>query len=318
MRATRTLIFAALVVALALTIAVGQDPEESPAAETPAESPAETPATLERGDALAADGDLAGAAKVYRAVTEAKPKNAEAWFKLGRALHQTEQYAEAAAAFEKAYKFEFTPKAALAFNAARTYAADGASGKATDFLTILVDGNNKSYYGPIKTAPEFESIKDDPAFRNVLDRLKPCNLPEHRQFDFWVGEWDVASPANPGWSSTNRITLIHNGCTLHERYESPRGYTGSSFSFYDEKTGKWYQTWIDSQGQPLFLSGGFKKPDMIMIDDRDPEKIQRVTWTRLKDKRVRQHWETSADGGETWTTAFDGYYTRRKKEENAK
>jgi hypothetical protein len=31
----------------------------------------------------------------------------------------------------------------------------------------------------------------------------------------------------------------------------------------------------------------------------------------LPDGRVRQHWETSKDGGATWTTAFDGYYRRR-------
>jgi tetratricopeptide (TPR) repeat protein len=306
MRATRILILTALVVTLVPMLALGQDPEESP------------PATLEQGDALAADGDLAGAAQVYRAVTEADPKNGDAWFKLGRTLFETKEYSDAAAALDKAYKLDYKPKEALAFYAARAYAADGATGRATDFLTILVDGDNKTYYNPIKNAPEFASMKNDPEFRNVLDRLKPCNLPEHRQFDFWVGEWDVTSPANPGWSSTNRITLIHDGCTLHESYESPGGYAGSSFSFFDEKSGKWYQTWIDNQGRPLFLEGGYKKPDMIMVDDRDPEKIQRIAWTRLKDKRVRQHWERSTDGGETWTTAFDGYYTRKKVDEKKK
>ena len=27
--------------------------------------------------------------------------------------------------------------------------------------------------------------------------------------------------------------------------------------------------------------------------------------------RVRQHWESSSDGGTTWTTAFDGVYVRQ-------
>ena len=37
---------------------------------------------------------------------------------------------------------------------------------------------------------------------------------------------------------------------------------------------------------------------------------QRITWTPEGDE-VRQVWETSADDGQTWTTAFDGLYRRR-------
>ena len=39
--------------------------------------------------------------------------------------------------------------------------------------------------------------------------------------------------------------------------------------------------------------------------------IQRITWTPLDGGRVRQHWESTTDGGKTWVTAFDGLYTRR-------
>jgi hypothetical protein len=31
----------------------------------------------------------------------------------------------------------------------------------------------------------------------------------------------------------------------------------------------------------------------------------------LDDGRVRQHWRASKDGGETWVTVFDGYYSRK-------
>jgi hypothetical protein len=40
-----------------------------------------------------------------------------------------------------------------------------------------------------------------------------------------------------------------------------------------------------------------------------PER-QRITWTPGPDG-VRQHWESSADDGATWATAFDGRYRRR-------
>jgi hypothetical protein len=37
---------------------------------------------------------------------------------------------------------------------------------------------------------------------------------------------------------------------------------------------------------------------------------QRITWTP-EDGGVRQHRESSADDGTTWTTAFDGHYRPR-------
>jgi len=36
----------------------------------------------------------------------------------------------------------------------------------------------------------------------------------------------------------------------------------------------------------------------------------RGLWTLLEDGRVRQFFELSGDGGKTWTTAFEGFYTR--------
>jgi hypothetical protein len=38
---------------------------------------------------------------------------------------------------------------------------------------------------------------------------------------------------------------------------------------------------------------------------------QRVTWTPQPDGRVRQLWESSSDGGRTWTVVFDGLYARQ-------
>ncbi len=62
---------------------------------------------------------------------------------------------------------------------------------------------------------------------------KPCSAPEFRQFDFWIGDWDVESAAAPGRTSRNVVTLVNDGCTLREEYTTPGGYAGTSLSFYD-------------------------------------------------------------------------------------
>lgn len=149
--------------------------------------------------------------------------------------------------------------------------------------------------------------------RESADALarKPCNTPEFRQFDFWIGDWDVESAAAPGTTSRNRITLVNDGCTLREEYTTPVGYAGTSRNFYDAARKRWHQTWIDNQGGALYLEGGMEGAAMVLRSVGDAQNVQRITWTRLDDGRVRQLWETTADGGKTWTIAFDGHYTRR-------
>ncbi len=46
--------------------------------------------------------------------------------------------------------------------------------------------------------------------------------------------------------------------------------------------------------------------------DADGDEIlNRITWSPQGDGSVRQLWETSNDGGETWSVAFDGRYVER-------
>jgi hypothetical protein len=50
---------------------------------------------------------------------------------------------------------------------------------------------------------------------------------------------------------------------------------------------------------------------MVLRSVGDAQNVQRISWTRLEDGRVRQLWEATTDGGKTWTIAFDGLYKRR-------
>src|ERR1700689_1700036 len=62
----------------------------------------------------------------------------------------------------------------------------------------------------------------------------PCTEGARRQFDFWVGDWDVFDVERPTVVVAHaRVELILNGCVLHETYESVDGHKGESFSIYD-------------------------------------------------------------------------------------
>lgn len=140
---------------------------------------------------------------------------------------------------------------------------------------------------------------------SAQNNAKPCSSPTHRAFDFWVGEWEVTTPARASWKASSSISLANDGCSIHESYVTPGGYTGKSINFYDTAREVWHQTWIDNQGSTLYLEGNPESGAMILSDASS-----RITWTVLPDERVRQLWESTEDGGETWKIAFDGYYQR--------
>lgn len=152
------------------------------------------------------------------------------------------------------------------------------------------------------------------AAQSDADSPAPCSTPEHRQFDFWIGEWEVTADGRV--AGHNKITRLFGDCGLREEYTGTRGgYTGSSFNLYDASRGLWHQTWVDNQGTLLLLDGTLEEGRMVLegdlIGSDGLSQHQRITWTPNGDGTVRQHWEQSADGGGTWTTVFDGLYRKK-------
>ena len=136
-----------------------------------------------------------------------------------------------------------------------------------------------------------------------------CTAPEYRQFDFWLGRWNVTSNEVPAGS--NEVRAIHGGCALQENWEGvgEGGITGTSLNLYDRATGRWHQTWVDSGGTLLQLDGGLADGAMV-LEGEQPGIRHRIRWTPEPDGRVRQVWEASNDGGNTWSQLFDGLYER--------
>jgi hypothetical protein len=143
----------------------------------------------------------------------------------------------------------------------------------------------------------------------------PCQRQEHRQFDFWLGEWNVTLP-NGNTAGTNRIQSINAGCALREEWTGASGFTGTSLNAFDASSGRWHQTWIGSDGMLLMLDGGLRDGAMelsgVTTGANGTKTLHRIRWTPLSGTpaTVRQLWESSTDGGNTWAVAFDGIYRR--------
>jgi len=165
--------------------------------------------------------------------------------------------------------------------------------------------------GPALVLPIVLSL---PFSAGASDGKSPCASAAHRQFDFWIGEWDVRTPDGK-LAGSNRITSILGGCGLQENWTGARGTIGTSLNTYDDARGLWHQTWIDSAGTFLLLEGALQDGRMVLKSAGPPQKgqpLDRITWEPLQGGDVRQLWEQSSDGGATWTVAFDGHYTRKR------
>lgn len=264
-------------------------------------------------DALFADGEWAEAAAAYEVLVEQGPQNANNWFQLGQARMQLESYEAARDAYRAAIEAGFQPAPRAQFHMARALSMLGEHDAALDQLEALSGAGISNQ--TLQATAEFASLAELPRYQALLTALTPCTAPEYRAFDFWLGTWDVHSAGSTGPAASNRISSEQGGCVVFEQYQN-QGFTGMSINFYDQVTGKWHQTWMSNAGGAVYLEGGLDASGaMVMTDAELPVSevtgtINRVTWTPNEDSSVRQHWESSSDGGETWTTVFDGTYTR--------
>src|SRR5262245_42489350 len=148
----------------------------------------------------------------------------------------------------------------------------------------------------------------------------PCVSPEHRQFDFWIGDWDAFDIESSGKPAVNanarvRVERILDGCVLREDYEGADGHKGQSFSIYDASRKLWHHSWVTNRGELLIIEGKFNNGEMVLsgVQRKGGVKtIVRGTWKAVSGG-VRETAVTSSDGGKTWKPWFDILFRRHEQ-----
>lgn len=149
---------------------------------------------------------------------------------------------------------------------------------------------------------------------------KPCSAPEASQFDFWVGDW-VAS-----WGDTltgmNKVEKLFGNCTIHEQFSDPRTrFFGQSWSVYNANYKIWQQTWVDSNGGYIALTGGMRGDSMILTTAEKTvpasvsatgKTMSRMVYYNIKPDSFDWSWEASTDSGKTWKQNWLIHYSRKK------
>lgn len=121
----------------------------------------------------------------------------------------------------------------------------------------------------------------------------PCLEPMHRQFDFWLGEWDVFDPAGQQ-VGTNVIESQLDGCVVAEHWVDAGGVPGRSINTFDAETGQWHQTWVSANHRGhLRLAGGVDDQGRMVLDGRRDSRfgvtlLNEFVWTVLGPDEVEQ------------------------------
>lgn len=157
---------------------------------------------------------------------------------------------------------------------------------------------------------------------NAQDQVRSCATEAGHALDFWIGEWDLSWPGGQGGTpegetgrGTNTITRVLDDCVIEEQFRMS-GFNGMSVSVYNGRTKDWRQTWVDSHGGYIALSGGMK--DGIMELRTQPftnpagrEQINRMIWTNVTHNELDWTWQRSIDGGASWEDLWEIHYVRR-------
>ncbi len=159
------------------------------------------------------------------------------------------------------------------------------------------------------------------SFVSFAQNQTPCQSEGHRQFDFWIGEWEVFNTQADTVVGYNHIKRILNGCVIEENWTGASGFRGKSFNTYNPADSTWNQIWVDGTGGRYEFSGKFADNVMALKGETYTNGKRAwftLTFTYHPDKdTVRQVWMITYDN-EKWATLFDGIYRRIERKKNGR
>ncbi len=152
--------------------------------------------------------------------------------------------------------------------------------------------------------------------QDTLDNNCACFSNEHKQFDFWVGEWNVFDTLG-NYVGKNNVVKQYDNCLIQENWTSAGKNRRTSYNYFDPTDSTWNQLWIDNQGAILNLKGQFANGAMILKSKLQKGKkvawyYNRITWSKLENSNVLQTWDILDENDQLLANLFKGIYKHTK------
>ena len=177
-----------------------------------------------------------------------RTENGRAWYRLGVSLHGKGDHEQAITAFERSIE-NGAPNFLAEYQIALCYASLKLNDKTQEYLErALRDGFGQPEL--MMFDAELNAMHSEPSFQKLVEQAKrnqsPCAYAtENRQFDFWVGEWNVVTTQGGMPAGTSKIERILNDCVILENWASLNSpYQGKSYNTYNTSLKRWEQFWV--------------------------------------------------------------------------
>jgi tetratricopeptide (TPR) repeat protein len=296
---------------------------------SPSLSHAQGSASTKKADSLFFIPDYKNAIPAYEAALKVAATNSVAWNRLAYSYQSIGQYDKALANYAKALENKPAPalEATIESRLSRIYAIRKDNESAIAHLQKAVTLGYVNLQ-ELQTHKDFDIIRNDKRFGEMLATVNknafPCmSIPQAREFDFWVGEWDVYPNGTNTLVGHSKVEIASGGCMVLENWTAlgPVPNTGKSMNYVNSTTGKWEQHWIGSGGlsinnPQLFTNGEYKDGAMrfesTSMSPQNQKQRGRFIFFNMEPDQVRQFYEISVDDGKTWTTSYDFIYKRKK------
>jgi len=254
----------------------------------------------------------------FKALEKGGAASGQTWFDLAVKARMGGDVDIAKLALIRAERQEFSP-IRIGMERARINTIDRNPDLAVRELQLLADAGF-TVVSAITGDPELNRLAGRADYDALVVKMSaqayPCqDRPEFMEFDFWVGEWDVAL-ADGTQAGTNSIQKAERGCVIIENWSSTTGGTGMSINYLDKASDQWVQVWNAEGGSQINIRGSLTDDGMRLVGTihyvgNGTTAPFRALFTPMPDGRVRQFFEQSNDDGATWVPWFEGFYTRR-------
>lgn len=280
-------------------------------------------ALLQVADSLYQLQQWGQAKEKYRQYLKDSAHQPMSWQRLGYCNHHLGLYKEAISNYEKALSLNpFQQlKFAIEVRVARSYAQLKNGKAALQWLEKAVQSGYQDV-NEIDRISDFDAIKGSKEFKDLYKRIYnkayPCSADaKSKEFDFWVGEWDVYQNGTNVLVGYSRVEKISGECALLENWTALAGTgTGKSLNYYDAVANSWEQDWIGSTGGPQRYVNGVYKDSAMRFTYENVTNGKKTTgnfiFYNLGPDKVRQYQDSSDDGGKTFTVMYDFLYVRKK------
>ena len=148
--------------------------------------------------------------------------------------------------------------------------------------------------------------------------IDPCDTPQHHQFDFWVGDWQVFEAKTNQLVGFDHVEKHSHGCIVQQNltmltdlYRRPGvafRLAGIGVNRFDGES--WLEMWADNQWGAIVLKGMPEGGKAMVLKSITPSRNRdlRLVWEKHPDGSVRALQYVAPAGTEKWELYGDLIY----------